>query len=179
MATKGFKGIKINVDLKSIRMMTLYELYDWGYNTCLAKPAFLLPRNCSNDELMTYVKNCYDNSGTISNDEYENSLGGFTACKKALKIRSLDAFYRANVGLGLRWEEKDPGFLKRSREVNVRITVWRYIMGERGHDQTDDVFYLKYVEECLDDFVIELRKIMDDMYEKYRLWNVPPYKGAL
>lgn len=168
MANKEFKGISINIDLKSYRLMTYYELHDWGDHECCSTPAFLLNRNCSDEDLANYIKICYDNSGTISNEEYVN-LGEFDICRKILKIKSLDQYYRSTVGLTMTWEKNRLGLLKCKSETIVHIDVWKYIFGERGHHQTDDVFDLKYNEECPQEFVVKLRQIMDEMYEKYHI----------
>ena len=160
--------MSINVDLNSYKLMTYYELYDWGYHICKSTPAFLLHRNCSDDDLISHIKLCYNNSGTISNDEYDN-LDRFDSCRKILKINSMSKYYQSTVGFSLRWEKKRLGLFKCKSEMNVHISVWKYTFGQRGHDQADDVFDLKYDEECLEEFVKKLRQIMDEMYEKYHL----------
>lgn len=81
MGSNEYKKISINVDLNSYKLMTSYELYDWGYQSCSSTPAYLFPRNCSDEDLINHIKLCYNKSGTISNDEYDN-LGGFDSCRK-------------------------------------------------------------------------------------------------
>lgn len=177
MARNDFKEVSINVSLNSYMMSTTYELYDWGHQVCSSTPAFLLPRGCSNDELTSHIMLCYNSSGTISNNEYDN-LGGFDSCRKIYKLKSIDRFYRFTVGFTLSWENKRVGFFKLKKETIVHICVWKYRLGQKGHDQADDVFELKYDEERLEEFVKELRLIMDEMYEKY-LGNTITYQTKL
>ena len=168
MGSNEYKKISINVDLNSYKIMTSYELYDWGHQSCSSTPAFLLQRNCSDEELINHIKICYDNSGTISNEEYDN-LGGFDSCRKTLKINSMTKFYRSTIGFNLRWGKKRLGLFKCKSEIIVHISVWKYCYGKQGQYDTDDVFDLKYNEECPQEFVVKLRQIMDEMYEKYHI----------
>lgn len=154
-----FKGMKLSIDSKYIGMSTKYELYDHGCQTIAGIPAFRLPRNCKDEDFLNCLKICYESSGGISNKEYDDT-GGWNAVKKELKIRSLKQYYLSSVGFSLKWEQKE--------DANVHIDVW-VSEGKSYHTTSGDSFYLKYDENAIDEFVVNLRRIMEEMYEKYQV----------
>lgn len=157
-----FKGMSLSIDSKYIRMSTEYELYDHGcltHTMCGGIPAFRLPRNCSNEDFLNSLKICYESSGGISEKEYDDT-GGWDAVKKELKIRSLKQYYLSSVGFSLKWEQKE--------DANVHIDVW-VSEGKSYQTTSGDSFYLKYDENSIDEFVVNLRRIMEEMYEKHQV----------
>lgn len=154
-----FKGMKLSIDSKYIGMSTKYELYDHGCHELAGIPAFRLPRNCKDEDFLNCLKICYESSGGISNKEYDDT-GGWNAVKKELKIRSLKQYYLSSVGFSLKWEQKE--------DANVHIDVW-VSEGKSYHTTSGDSFYLKYDENAIDEFVVNLRRIMEEMYEKYQV----------
>ena len=162
MYKRYFKGMSLSIDSKYIRMCTEYELYDHGcltHTMCGGIPAFRLPRNCSNEDFLNSLKICYESSGGISEKEYDDA-GGWDAVKKELKIRSLKQYYLSSVGFSLKWEQKE--------DANVHIDVW-ISEGKSYQTTSGDNFYLKYDENSTDEFVVNLRQIMEEMYEKYQV----------
>lgn len=162
MYKRYFKGMSLSIDSKYIRMSTEYELYDHGcltHTMCGGIPAFRLPRNCSNEDFLNSLKICYESSGGISEKEYDDT-GGWGAVKKELKIRSLKQYYLSSVGFSLKWEQKE--------DANVHIDVW-ISEGKSYQTTSGDSFYLKYDENSIDEFVVNLRRIMEEMYEKYQV----------
>ncbi len=162
MYKRYFKGMSLSIDSKYIRMSTEYELYDHGcltHTMCGGIPAFRLPRNCSNEDFLNSLKICYESSGGISEKEYDDT-GGWDAVKKELKIRSLKQYYLSSVGFSLKWEQKE--------DANVHIDVW-ISEGKSYQTTSGDNFYLKYDENSIDEFVVNLRRIMEEMYEKYQV----------
>lgn len=140
-------------------MCTEYELYDHGCHKLAGIPAFRLLRNCKDEDFLNCLKICYESSGGISEKEYDDT-GGWDAVKKELKIRSLKQYYLSSVGFSLKWEQKE--------DANVHIDVW-VSEGESYHTTSGDNFYLKYDENSIDEFVVNLRRIMEEMYEKYQV----------
>ena len=162
MYKRYFKGMSLSIDSKYIGMSTEYELYDHGcltHTMCGGIPAFRLPRNCSNEDFLNSLKICYESSGGISEKEYDDT-GGWDAVKKELKIRSLKQYYLSSVGFSLKWEQKE--------DANVHIDVW-ISEGKSYQTTSGDSFYLKYDENSIDEFVVNLRRIMEEMYEKYQV----------
>ena len=162
MYKRYFKGMSLSIDSKYIGMSTEYELYDHGcltHTMCGGIPAFRLPRNCSNEDFLNSLKICYESSGGISEKEYDDT-GGWDAVKKELKIRSLKQYYLSSVGFSLKWEQKE--------DANVHIDVW-ISEGKSYQTTSGDNFYLKYDENSIDEFVVNLRRIMEEMYEKYQV----------
>ena len=154
-----FKGMSLSIDSKYIRMCTEYELYDHGCHKLAGIPAFRLPRNCKDEDFLNSLKICYESSGSISEKEYDDT-GGWDAVKKELKIRSLKQYYLSSVGFSLKWEQKE--------DANVHIDVW-ISEGKSYQTTSGDSFYLKYDENSIDEFVVNLRRIMEEMYEKHQV----------
>ena len=140
-------------------MDTEYELYDHGCQTIAGIPAFRLPRYCNDEDFLNSLKICYESSGGISNKEYDDT-GGWDAVQKELKIRSLKQYYLSSVGFSLKWEQKE--------DANVHIDVW-VSEGKSYQTTSGDSFYLKYDENSIDEFVVNLRRIMEEMYEKHQV----------
>ena len=159
MYKRYFKGMSLSIDSKFIRMDTEYELYDHGCQTIAGIPAFRLPRNCNDEDFLNCLKICYESSGGISEKEYDDT-GGWDAVKKELKIRSLKQYYLSSVGFSLKWEQKE--------DANVHIDVW-VSEGKSYQTTSGDSFYLKYDENSIDEFVVNLRRIMEEMYEKHQV----------
>ena len=159
MYKRYFKGMKLSIDSKYIGMSTKYELYDHGCHELAGIPAFRLPRNCSDEDFLNSLKICYESSGSISEKEYDDT-GGWGAVKKELKIRSLKQYYLSSVGFSLKWEQKE--------DANVHIDVW-VSEGKSYQTTSGDSFYLKYDENSIDEFVVNLRRIMEEMYEKHQV----------
>ena len=116
---------------------------------------------------------CFENSKYISEKEYDN-LGGWDVLwdilKKALKKKSLKNFYQTSVGFCLVWEQEQTEFLKKEGETEVHISVWKYYVGKAASQRpADEKFDLKYDETSLGEFVVKLRQIMEEMYEKYHM----------
>ncbi|MBR5374504.1 MAG: hypothetical protein IK131_07520 [Paludibacteraceae bacterium] len=159
MYKRYFKGMTLSIDSKFIRMDTEYELYDHGCQTIAGIPAFRLPRYCNDEDFLNSLKICYESSGGISNKEYDDT-GGWDAVQKELKIRSLKQYYLSSVGFSLKWEQKE--------DANVHIDVW-VSEGKSYQTTSGDSFYLKYDENSIDEFVVNLRRIMEEMYEKHQV----------
>lgn len=159
MYKRYFKGMSLSIDSKFIRMDTEYELYDHGCQTIAGIPAFRLPRYCNDEDFLNSLKICYESSGGIFNKEYDDT-GGWDAVQKELKIRSLKKYYLSSVGFSLKWEQKE--------DANVHIDVW-VSEGKSYHTTSGDSFYLKFDENSIDEFVVNLRRIMEEMYEKYQV----------
>ena len=157
MEKEFFRQIYLYVDSQYIRVVTQYWVYECG--TCESVPAFLLPRDCSDEDLLDHIKICLENSRDISEEEYDK-LGGWNAVKKVLKIKSEKNFCQTSVGFSLEW----------TGEMAVHISVWKYYVGKAASQTTaDETFDLKYDEASLGGFVVRLRQIMEEMYEKYHV----------
>jgi len=157
MEKEFFKQIYLYVDSQYIRVVTQYWVYECG--TCESVPAFLLPRDCSDEELLEHIKICFENSKYISEKEYDN-LGGWDIVKKVLKIKSEKNFCQTSVGFSLEW----------TGEMAVHISVWKYYVGKAASQTTaDETFDLEYDEASPAKFVVRLRQIMEEMYEKYHV----------
>ena len=161
MEKEFFRQIYLYVDSQYIRVTTQYWVYECG--TCESVPAFLLPRDCSDEDLLDHIKICFENSKYISEKEYDN-LGGWDVLwnilKKALKKKSLKNFYQTSVGFSLEWTE----------EMAVHISVWKYYVGKAASQTpADETFDLEYDEASPAKFVVRLRQIMEEMYEKYHV----------
>ena len=157
MEKEFFKQIYLYVDSQYIRVVTQYWVYECG--TCESVPAFLLPRDCSDEELLEHIKICFENSKYISEKEYDN-LGGWDIVKKVLKIKSEKNFCQTSVGFSLEW----------TGEIAVHISVWKYYVGKAASQTTaDETFDLEYDEASPAKFVVKLRQIMEEMYEKYHV----------
>ena len=157
MEKEFFRQIYLYVDSQYIRVVTQYWVYECG--TCESVPAFLLPRDCSDEELLEHIKICFENSKYISEKEYDN-LGGWDIVKKVLKIKSEKNFCQTSVGFSLEW----------TGEMAVHISVWKYYVGKAASQTTaDETFDLEYDEASPAKFVVRLRQIMEEMYEKYHV----------
>ena len=157
MEKEFFRQIYLYVDSQYIRVVTQYWVYECG--TCESVPAFLLPRDCSDEELLEHIKICFENSKYISEEEYDK-LGGWDAVKKVLKIKSEKKFCQTSVGFSLEW----------TGEMAVHISVWKYYVGKAASQTTaDETFDLEYDEASPAKFVVRLRQIMEEMYEKYHV----------
>ena len=157
MEKEFFRQIYLYVDSQYIRVVTQYWVYECG--TCESVPAFLLPRDCSDEDLLDHIKICLENSKYISEEEYDK-LGGWDAVKKVLKIKSEKNFCQTSVGFSLEW----------TGEMAVHISVWKYYVGKAASQRpADEKFDLKYDETSLGEFVVKLRQIMEEMYEKYHV----------
>ena len=157
MEKEFFRQIYLYVDSQYIRVTTQYWVYECG--TCESVPAFLLPRDCSDEELLEHIKICFENSKYISEKEYDN-LGGWDIVKKVLKIKSEKKFCQTSVGFSLEW----------TGEMAVHISVWKYYVGKAASQTTaDETFDLEYDEASPAKFVVRLRQIMEEMYEKYHV----------
>ena len=157
MEKEFFKQIYLYVDSQYIRAVTQYWVYECG--TCESVPAFLLPRDCSDEELLEHIKICFENSKYISEKEYDN-LGGWDIVKKVLKIKSEKNFCQTSVGISLEW----------TGEMAVHISVWKYYVGKAASQTTaDETFDLEYDEASPAKFMVKLRQIMEEMYEKYHM----------
>ena len=157
MEKEFFRQIYLYVDSQYIRVVTQYWVYECG--ACESVPAFLLPRDCSDEDLLDHIKICLENSRDISEKEYEK-LGGWDAVKKVLKIKSEKNFCQTSVGFSLEW----------SGEMAVHISVWKYYVGKAASQTTaDETFDLEYDEASPAKFVVRLRQIMEEMYEKYHV----------
>ena len=157
MEKEFFRQIYLYVDSQYIRVVTQYWVYECG--TCESVPAFLLPRDCSDEDLLDHIKICLENSRDISEEEYDK-LGGWNAVKKVLKIKSEKNFYQTSVGFCLEW----------TGEMAVHISVWKYYVGKAASQRpADEKFDLKYDEASPAKFVVRLRQIMEEMYEKYHV----------
>lgn len=157
MENEFFKAIGLYIDSQYIRVVTQYWVYECG--TCESVPAFLLPRDCSDEELLEHIKICFENSKYISEEEYDK-LGGWDAVKKVLKIKSEKNFCQTSVGFSLEW----------TGETAVHISVWKYYVGKAASQTTaDETFDLEYDEASPAKFVVRLRQIMEEMYEKYHV----------
>ena len=161
MEKEFFKAIGLYIDSQYIKVYTKYWVYERG--RCSTVPAFILRRDCSDEELLKHIKICFENSKYISEKEYDN-LGGWdilwNILKKALKKKSLKNFYQTSVGFCLEW----------SGEMAVHISVWKYYVGKAASQTTaDETFDLEYDEASPAKFVVRLRQIMEEMYEKYHV----------
>ena len=161
MENEFFKAIGLYIDSQYIKVYTKYWVYERG--RCSTVPAFVLRRDCSDEDLLKHIKICFENSKYISEKEYDN-LGGWDVLwdilKKALKKKSLKNFYQTSVGFCLEW----------SGEMAVHISVWKYYVGKAASQRpADEKFDLKYDETSLGEFVVKLRQIMEEMYEKYHV----------
>ena len=157
MEKEFFRQIYLYVDSQYIRVVTQYWVYECG--TCESVPAFLLPRDCSDEDLLDHIKICLENSRDISEEEYDK-LGGWNAVKKVLKIKSEKNFCQTSVGFSLEW----------TGEMAVHISVWKYYVGKAASQTTaDETFDLEYDEASPGKFVVRLRQIMEEMYEKYHV----------
>ena len=171
MENEFFKAIGLYIDSQYIKVYTKYWVYERG--RCSTVPAFVLRRDCSDEELLKHIKICFENSKYISEKEYDN-LGGWdilwNILKKALKKKSLKNFYQTSVGFCLVWEQEQTEFLKKEGETEVHISVWKYYVGKAASQRpADEKFDLKYDETSLGEFVVKLRQIMEEMYEKYHM----------
>ncbi len=169
MEKEFFKGVKLYIDSQYIRIITRYSVSIYGRTSTL--PAFLLPRDCSDEELLDHIKICFENSRDISEEEYGNdSLGGWDAVMKILKIKSLKNFYQTSVCLSLEWTQKQTGLIKKKEEMAVHVDVWKYYVGKAASQTpADETFDLEYDETSPEEFVKNLRQIMEEMYEKYHV----------
>ena len=161
MEKEFFKAIGLYIDSQYIKVYTKYWVYERG--RCSTVPAFVLRRDCSDEDLLKHIKICFENSKYISEKEYDN-LGGWDVLwdilKKALKKKSLKNFYQTSVGFCLEW----------TGEMAVHISVWKYYVGKAASQRpADEKFDLKYDETSLGEFVVKLRQIMEEMYEKYHV----------
>lgn len=161
MENEFFKAIGLYIDSQYIKVYTEYWVYECG--RCSTVPAFVLRRDCSDEDLLKHIKICFENSKYISEKEYDN-LGGWdilwNILKKALKKKSLKNFYQTSVGFCLEW----------SGEMAVHISVWKYYVGKAASQTTaDETFDLEYDEASPAKFVVRLRQIMEEMYEKYHV----------
>ena len=161
MGKEFFKAIGLYIDSQYIKVYTKYWVYERG--RCSTVPAFVLRRDCSDEDLLKHIKICFENSKYISEKEYDN-LGGWDVLwdilKKALKKKSLKNFYQTSVGFCLEW----------SGEMAVHISVWKYYVGKAASQRpADEKFDLKYDEASPAKFVVKLRQIMEEMYEKYHV----------
>jgi len=171
MENEFFKAIGLYIDSQYIKVYTKYWVYERG--RCSTVPAFVLRRDCSDEDLLKHIKICFENSKYISEKEYDN-LGGWDVLwnilKKALKKKSLKNFYQTSVGFCLVWEQEQTEFLKKEGETEVHISVWKYYVGKAASQRpADEKFDLKYDETSLGEFVVKLRQIMEEMYEKYHM----------
>jgi hypothetical protein len=161
MENEFFKAIGLYIDSQYIKVYTEYWVYERG--RCSTVPAFVLRRDCSDEDLLKHIKICFENSKYISEKEYDN-LGGWDVLwdilKKALKKKSLKNFYQTSVGFCLEW----------TGEMAVHISVWKYYVGKAASQTTaDETFDLEYDEASPAKFVVRLRQIMEEMYEKYHV----------
>ena len=161
MENEFFKAIGLYIDSQYIKVYTKYWVYERG--RCSTVPAFVLRRDCSDEDLLKHIKICFENSKYISEKEYDN-LGGWDVLwdilKKALKKKSLKNFYQTSVGFCLEW----------TGEMAVHISVWKYYVGKAASQTTaDETFDLEYDEASPAKFVVRLRQIMEEMYEKYHV----------
>ena len=161
MEKEFFKAIGLYIDSQYIKVYTEYWVYECG--RCSTVPAFVLRRDCSDEDLLKHIKICFENSKYISEKEYDN-LGGWDVLwdilKKALKKKSLKNFYQTSVGFCLEW----------TGEMAVHISVWKYYVGKAASQTTaDETFDLEYDEASPAKFVVRLRQIMEEMYEKYHV----------
>ena len=161
MEKEFFKAIGLYIDSQYIKVYTEYWVYERG--RCSTVPAFVLRRDCSDEDLLKHIKICFENSKYISEKEYDN-LGGWDVLwdilKKALKKKSLKNFYQTSVGFCLEW----------TGEMAVHISVWKYYVGKAASQTTaDETFDLEYDEASPAKFVVRLRQIMEEMYEKYHV----------
>ena len=171
MENEFFKAIGLYIDSQYIKVYTKYWVYERG--RCSTVPAFVLRRDCSDEDLLKHIKICFENSKYISEKEYDN-LGGWDVLwdilKKALKKKSLKNFYQTSVGFCLVWEQEQTEFLKKEGETEVHVEVWKYYVGKAASQRpADEKFDLKYDEASLGEFVVKLRQIMEEMYEKYHV----------
>ena len=171
MENEFFKAIGLYIDSQYIKVYTKYWVYERG--RCSTVPAFVLRRDCSDEDLLKHIKICFENSKYISEKEYDN-LGGWDVLwdilKKALKKKSLKNFYQTSVGFCLVWEQEQTEFLKKEGETEVHVEVWKYYVGKAASQRpADEKFDLKYDETSLGEFVVKLRQIMEEMYEKYHV----------
>ena len=171
MEKEFFKAIGLYIDSQYIKVYTKYWVYERG--RCSTVPAFVLRRDCSDEDLLKHIKICFENSKYISEKEYDN-LGGWDVLwdilKKALKKKSLKNFYQTSVGFCLVWEQEQTEFLKKEGETEVHVEVWKYYVGKAASQRpADEKFDLKYDEASLGEFVVKLRQIMEEMYEKYHV----------
>ncbi len=171
MEKEFFKAIGLYIDSQYIKVYTKYWVYERG--RCSTVPAFVLRRDCSDEDLLKHIKICFENSKYISEKEYDN-LGGWDVLwdilKKALKKKSLKNFYQTSVGFCLVWEQEQTEFLKKEGETEVHVEVWKYYVGKAASQRpADEKFDLKYDETSLGEFVVKLRQIMEEMYEKYHV----------
>ena len=161
MENEFFKAIGLYIDSQYIKVYTKYWVYERG--RCSTVPAFVLRRDCSDEDLLKHIKICFENSKYISEKEYDN-LGGWDVLwdilKKALKKKSLKNFYQTSVGFCLVW----------TGETEVHVEVWKYYVGKAASQRpADEKFDLKYDEASPAKFVVRLRQIMEEMYEKYHV----------
>ena len=157
MENEFFKAIGLYIDSQYIKVYTKYWVYERG--RCSTVPAFVLRRDCSDEELLKHIKICFENSKYISEKEYDN-LGGWGIVKKVLKIKSEKNFCQTSVGFSLEW----------TGEMAVHISVWKYYVGKAASQTTaDETFDLEYDEASPAKFVVKLRQIMEEMYEKYHM----------
>jgi len=171
MEKEFFKAIGLYIDSQYIKVYTKYWVYERG--RCSTVPAFVLRRDCSDEDLLKHIKICFENSKYISEKEYDN-LGGWDVLwdilKKALKKKSLKNFYQTSVGFCLVWEQEQTEFLKKEGETEVHVEVWKYYVGKAASQRpADEKFDLKYDEASPAKFVVRLRQIMEEMYEKYHV----------
>ena len=55
-------------------------------------------------------------------------------------------------------------------ETEVHVEVWKYYVGKAASQRpADEKFDLKYDEASPAKFVVRLRQIMEEMYEKYHV----------
>ena len=144
MEKEFFRQIYLYVDSQYIRVVTQYWVHERG--RCSTVPAFVLRRDCSDEDLLKHIKICFENSKYISEKEYDN-LGGWDIVKKVLKIKSEKKFCQTSVGFSLEW----------TGEMAVHISVWKYYVGKAASQTTaDETFDLEYDEASPAKFVVRL-----------------------
>ena len=63
MEKEFFKAIGLYIDSQYIKVYTKYWVYERG--RCSTVPAFVLRRDCSDEDLLKHIKICFENSKYI------------------------------------------------------------------------------------------------------------------